>query len=109
MGWGVWDNDTPGGRDDHCGVQRSGVASVPLRGELNRNSQLCGVWSLGFRGRCLLARAGILADFVSLANWTFVHAVAPLTEPGNKEVFSIHRRGGKAKQSPEQCSAINSN
>lgn len=48
--------------------------------------------------------AGILADFVSLANWTFVHAVAPLTEPGNKEVFSIHRRG--AKQNKALSSAV---
>lgn len=81
-----------------------GVASVPLRGELNRNNQLCGMWSLGFRGRCLLA------DFVSLANWTFVHAVdSPTHRTRQQRGFQHPQEGGKAKQSPEQCSAINSN
>lgn len=37
------------------------IARMPLGPDLNGNHQLSGVWSLGFRGRCLLAGAGILA------------------------------------------------
>lgn len=82
-----------------------GVASVPLRGELNRNNQLCGMWSLGFRGRCLLAQQGswqIL--FPWLIGRLFMLWTAPLTEPGSKEVFSIHRRG--VKQNKALSSAV---
>lgn len=32
MGWGVWDNDIPGGRDDHCEVQRSGGSKCAPEG-----------------------------------------------------------------------------
>lgn len=62
------------------------------------------MWSLGFRGRRLLAGVGIQADFVFLANWTLVHSTSPLTEPDNRKVCSVHRRD--TKQNEAQSSAV---
>lgn len=65
------------------------------------------MWSLGFKGRCRLAGAGIQADFVSLANWTLVHSISPLRGPGNKEVCRVYMMDMmETKQNEAQSSAV---
>lgn len=62
------------------------------------------MWSLGFRGRCLLAGAGIQANFVFLANWALVYSVSLLRRPGNKEVCKVYQR--ETKQNKAQSSTV---
>lgn len=76
-----------------------GVASVPLRGELNRNNQLCGVWSLGFGGRCLLAQQG---SWQILFPWLIGHLfmLSPHSQNQATKRSSASTGGGQSKTKP---------
>lgn len=76
--------------------------------DLNGNHQLNSVWSPGFRGRCLLARAGILASafwilFSQLIGHLFT--VSPQSQNQATERPAVSMGGGQSKTKPraEQC------
>lgn len=98
---------SPGGQDYSVGLGGQRIARMPRGPDLNGN----GVWSLGFRGRCLLAGAGILASafwilFSQLIGHLFT--VSPQSQNQQQRGLQCPWEGDKAKQSLEQNSAINS-
>lgn len=100
-----WETISLGSRDYYCRVRRSGITMLFPKWWLEQDrTRLYGTWSFGFRGRCLVAGAGIQADFVSLANGTFVHSVSPLIGPDNKEVCMVYMM--ETMQNKAQSSAV---
>ena len=95
---------SPGGRDYFVGLGGQRIARMPRGPDLNGN----GVWSLGFRGRCLLAGAGILASafwilFSQLIGHLFT--VSPQSQNQATERPAVSMGGGQSKTKPraEQC------
>lgn len=89
--WDKWETISLRSRNYCYRIRRSGDNNdIPRMVNWISTTRLYGMWFLGFRGRGLLAGAGIQADFVSLANWILVHSVSPLIGPGSKEVCRVY-------------------